>query len=192
MKKMIFLLTMMLTFAVTSAQTLPDLSKNSKAVEKVVTETKSAAKTSSNAVATVYGDTKEGVTTIYSDIKSLAPDAKSAMQEIIKTLKATSNKVWDLLVKQQLVWSWCYLIAELFALFAVYKFYNQLKIAKTEKNETGETLTVNWVQCALTGLVAAVLTGISITHFQTMMTGFINPEFGALMQLVELAKTIKV
>ena len=189
---MIFLLTMMLTFTVTSAEQLPDLSKNSKAVEQVATEAKNAAKTGSNAVATVYGDTKDGVKTIYGDIKSLAPDAKFAMQEIIKTLKTTSNKVWDLLVKQQLVWSWCYLIAELFALFSVWKFYSQLKTAKTEKDETGETYTANWIQCFLTGVVAFSLTAISVTHFQAMMTGFINPEFGALMNLVELAKTIKV
>ena len=46
----------------------------------------------------------------------------------------------------------------------------------------------------LTLIYGFLFVGISITsalHFEPMMTGFFNPEFGALRTLIELGQTIK-
>ena len=39
--------------------------------------------------------------------------------------------------------------------------------------------------------ICLVLSGLSIYHFGDMLTGFINPEFGALKTIVKVATSLK-
>lgn len=167
--------------------------KNSfdKTVTKVNNTGSSIIGQTSNGIGTIYGDTKNSVSTVYTDIKSLAPDAKSALQEIYSTLKTTSKYAWDLLVKQQGVWAWGYLIGELLFIFILYKFWKSLDKIGTDRSDTGGTKGINYIPAIYLGVGSIILGYLSVIHFEPMMTGFFNPEFGALRNLIELSKTIK-
>ena len=60
---------------------------------------------SEDGVSTVYNDSKQAVSTVYNDVKSLSPKVESAIKSLATELKTTTNALWDILVKQQLVWS---------------------------------------------------------------------------------------
>ncbi len=147
--------------------------------------------TTSNGIGTVYGDTKNGVSTLYSDVKSLYPDAKLTIQELYNQIKKVSTYTWNLLVKQQQVWSWCYLFGELLFFFAVYRFWKAYETYKTDKDETGSIKSINVLPVVILGASSLLLGYFSLIHFEAMMTGFFNPEFGALKNLVEFGKTLR-
>lgn len=217
MKKIILfiaLMTMTLSFA------------QSKQVDKLLDS-------SENGVSTVYNDGKQAVSTVYNDVKSLSPKVESAIKSLATELKTTTNALWVILVRQQLVWSICFLILTLSALFNWYLFYkrnlnNKLteqdfvkgkKINKeSEKNpdyssyaSLNETRSQKYIfkdsseeeilipiinpnniwfkYLHLT--ICLTLSYFSFIHFSDMLTGFINPEFGALKTIVEVATKLK-
>jgi hypothetical protein len=80
---------------------------------------------SSKAIETVYEDSKDGISTVYNDLKSTTPQIKNALESLSKELKTTSDSVWKILVKQQLVWSWCFLILIFSSAFNWILFYRK-------------------------------------------------------------------
>ena len=210
MKKTILLL--VLAFSLTiNAQKNNSLNKSSKAIE------------------TVYADSKDGITTVYNDLKSTTPQIKNALQALSKELKTTSDSLWRILVKQQLVWSWCFLIlifSSAFNWFLFYKRnlskdlkYDRVRVIKQKlmyKEGTSEKDAENfpnsygksyanveeeelrivhnsnmpyfkYIHLAM----CITLSVFSFLHFSDMLTGFINPEFGALKTITEVIKNIK-
>lgn len=148
-----------------------------------------------NGIGTVYQDSKTLTGTVYNDFKDAAkhitPKIESAIQEIAKGLKTSAVAVWDILVRQQLVWSWCYLIGMIVSLLVWFKFYRTIKEAKTDLNEFG-----NWKVNNILMTIGLLFSGVflsilSFQHLEAMMTGFINPEFGAIRTVIEMAKTLK-
>lgn len=140
MKKVILLalLSISMTFAQTTTPTIGEkLVENSEKIKEFsqnsnvtltnvtqnVKQSSEALKKTSEAVGTVYKDSKTVVGTAYDDGKSL--------QSVAEGLKTTSIKAWEILVKQQQVWSWCYLFLTLTSLFLWYKFSVQLKKTQT-------------------------------------------------------------
>ena len=228
MKKIILfiaLMTMTLSFA------------QSKQVDKLLDNSK-------DGVSTVYNDGKQAVSTVYNDVKSLSPKVESAIKSLATELKTTTNALWDILVKQQLVWSICFLILTLSALFNWYLFYKRTQIIpknikwitlerdllgdienpkfdtyyfnkieqykgdiRTKEFIKGivgkeeysfpqiiENLEQPFIQKLFKYLHLTIcigLSGLSIYHFSDMLTGFINPEFGALKTIAEIAIKLK-
>ena len=111
----IALMTMTLSFA------------QSKQVDKILD-------TSKDGVSTVYNDGKQAVSTVYNDVKSLSPKVESAIKSLATELKTTTNALWVILVKQQLVWSICFLILTLSALLNWFIFYKRNLNKLTEKD----------------------------------------------------------
>lgn len=177
---------------------------------------------------TVYNDSKEAVSTIYKDAKSLAPKIEDSIKSIAKGLKVGAESVWDILVKQQLVWSICFLILTLMSLINWHIFYKKnisdlkyekgiVKVQKllhregaTEHNELSYPATYarRWQTIEEEGLievpkysnpvfkyihlcVCITLSVFSFINFPDMLTGFINPEFGAMKNIAELALQLK-
>ena len=213
MKKIILfiaLMTMTLSFA------------QSKQVDKILDNSK-------DGVSTAYNDSKQAVSTVYNDIKSLSPKVESAIKSLATELKTTTNALWVILVRQQLVWSIGFLILTLTSIFNWYLFYkrnlnsnlkyDKVKVinqklfykegttesdAKQYPNSYGlsyrnieeEELQLipnstlpNFKYLHL--IICIGLSGLSIYHFSDMLTGFINPEFGALKTIVEVATKLK-
>jgi len=205
----------------------------SKQVDKLLNNSK-------DGVNTVYKDGAAVVKTVYNDAKSLSPKIESALKSLATELKTTTNALWDILVKQQLVWSICFLILTISALFNWYLFYKRTQTIP--KNITWITLTRDMIgdvinpnydsyykdrkddirgKMYINGVVGKEeyscpqnpsnieitilqdlfrylhliicigLSGLSIYHFSDMLTGFINPEFGALKTIAEIAIKLK-
>jgi len=175
---------------------------------------------------TVYGDGKEAISTVYNDVKSLTPKIASSINEIAKGLKIGAESVWKILVRQQLVWSICFLMLTLGSFINWCMFYkrylNSKKLTEQdfvkgtkrycgEKNPdycrytTGsqqfkrieeeilipiENQNNYWFKYFhLTSCLT--LSILSIYHFSAMLTGFINPEYGEMQDIVLVALKIK-
>ena len=111
----IALMTMTLSFA------------QSKQVDKILD-------TSKDGVSTVYNDGKQAVSTVYNDVKSLSPKVESAIKSLATELKTTTNALWIILVKQQLVWSIGFLILTLTSVINWFIFYKRY-LNKLNKND---------------------------------------------------------
>ena len=180
-------------------------------------------------IQTVYKDSKDGITTVYKDLKSTTPQIKSALQSLSKELKTTTDSLWKILVKQQLVYSWCFMTLLLASFFNWFLFYkrnlsNNLKYEKVAvivqkykyKDGTSQSdidrypssydkkyydceeedfklipnSTISFFKYVhLTGCIT--LSVFSFYHFSDMLTGFINPEYGALKTITEMILTAK-
>lgn len=143
----------------------------------------------------VVDKTSSGLATVYEDGKVLGKEisqkAEKVIIELAKGLKITSDKVWDILVQQQRVYAWTIFIGLLISLGSWVHFYYRFKIYKTDLTEKGKHKEHNGlitVAIFVSALVMSVLTSI---HFMDMMTGFFNPEYGAMVHIIEVAKTFK-
>lgn len=169
-----------------------------KQIEQTASEVKNlsgeVAKTANQgktALGTVYGDSKDGVKTIYGDISSLGSEAKGAIKSIVQEVKEISGKAWLLLVRQQMIWSLCFLFITLSSLLFGYKFFNQYNLMLKDTSETDDIKDKNIPLTVIYFFIFGGLAYASAIHFESMMTGFFNPEFGALRTLVELGKNLK-
>ena len=199
-------------------------------------------------IETVYNDSKNGISTVYNDLKSTTPQIKNALESLSKELKTTTDSLWFILVKQQLVWSWCFLILTITSLSNWFIFYKRnlnnklseknfvkgekdiiedvsnpnfdikyydryvdkigdsiykselanIRFQKTIKSAVGKeeilipiiNINNNWFKY-LHLTICIGLSGLSIYHFSNMLTGFLNPEFGALKTITEVVKNLK-
>ena len=176
---------------------------------------------------TVYKDSKNGISTVYNDLKSTTPQIKSALELLSKELKTTTDALWLILVKQQLVWSWCFLILIFSSFVNWFLFYKRnftnLKYEKVQVvnqeytypdgtdledaekyshlrqkyrsvKEEGLCLipdsTILWFKYVHLA-ICITLSVFSFLHFLDMLTGFINPEFGALKTITQVVQNLK-
>lgn len=170
MKKIILFIALMITSL--------SLAQTSKAeINKIIKKQSDGIITSSQkGVSTVYNDGISVVKTVYNDAKSLSPKIESAIKSLATEFKTTTNALWDILVRQQLVWSIGFLILTLTSIFNWYLFY--------ERNLNSNLKYLHLIICIS-------LSGLSVYHFGDMLTGFINPEFGALKIIAEMAIKLK-
>lgn len=190
-------------------------------------------------VTTAVNSSVDGVKTVYNDLKSTAPEIKDALESAAKELKVGVNKVWDILVNQQRVWSIAYLMLSIASIISWYGFYRynfgimqtgeykiqtikkfaQIKNPKYESFYDGrggyeddirgkrwindqddytEEPTaipvrlerIKWFKYVhLT--VCLILSFFSYYHFSDMLTGFINPEYGAMKTILTFAQGVK-
>lgn len=73
----------------------------------------------------VYNDSKDAIKQVYNDVKSLSPEVKKAITSLANTFNTTVDKLWDIIVKQQQVYSIVYLILTLASLFNWWLFYKR-------------------------------------------------------------------
>lgn len=162
-----------------------------KTLDKMGNSADKIANTASNAIFTVYSDSKSVVQQVYSDAKSTAPKLEQAIKELANGLKVGAGQVWDIIVKQQLVWSWCILIVMLLTFGSWCHFwyrYNQCNIEMSKDTDNGNKMVFG---CIITFVIAIVGTIITGFHFSDMITGFINPQYNAMKLIAELASQIK-
>jgi hypothetical protein len=243
MKKLALLLIVLFTINISTAQT----SKTE--IKQIIKEQSDGiVSNSQKGVATVYNDSKSVVTTVYGDLKSSAPKVYKALESLAKELKTTTDALWIILVKQQLVWSICFLILTLTSIINWFLFYKRnLNIKLKEENfiigkedvyvdienpkfekdyfERYERCkgnssyrseladirfqkvirscegqrdillpiinpTNNWFKY-LHLIICLVLSLLSIYHFSDMLTGIMNPEFGALKTITMVVQSFK-
>lgn len=182
-------LLLLFSFAIISISSSAQSSAKDEITTLVKEQSSEAVKTTysdaKDATGVVYNDGKSLVKQIYEDGKSLAPDIKSAFKSLADGFNTTVNKLWDILVLQQYVWSTCYAIILLLTIFAWVKFTSM--IAKTSKDltETKEMKPLNIIYTIILFGLAIWGTSHAGENIEKMLTGFINPEFGAVRTIVE-------
>jgi hypothetical protein len=163
-------------------------------------------------IETVYKDSKDGISTVYKDFKATTPQIKSALESLSKELKTTTESLWLILVKQQKVLSCCFLVLILSSLFNWFLFYKRnfttlkddeivigKKVKKGEYSYDSDIITDVILHKSLISpwfvyvhlAICITLSVFSFLHFSDMLTGFINPEFGALKTITEVVGNLK-
>lgn len=175
-KKLFLSLSLLLITSIVNAQ--------SKQVDNIIDKT-------SDAVEKVYSDGTKVVTKAYDASTIIAPKIESALKSIGSELKVATNEVWDILVKQQLVWSICILILGLITIGSWFHFWYRYSKCnegyKRSDNEGGNLVFSVIITCA----IAIAGTIITSMHFTNMITGFLNPKFGAMNTIATIASQIK-
>lgn len=246
MKNILKLLILTLLFSVSSFAQSKDGFGN-----KLGNATETSVTAAKDGVSTVYNDSKDATKEIYSQIKKASPKAASLLGKMAAKLEVGADAVWSVLVKQQLVWSICFLILTIASLFNWYIFNNKylkvnskilgepiigrrkvLKFApnpefvqeyydenkkhidssySTDRRKTEDIAFKKSIQYSseedyimdiplnesignfkyLHLIICIGLSGLSLYHFPAMLTGFINPEFGAMKNIMEFAISFK-
>lgn len=198
MKKFIYLalLATSMSFAQTTVKeavndTKKQIEQSASDVKNTASNLSKTAQQGKASLSSVYGDSKDGIKTVYGDLSSLGGEAKGAIKDIVKELKQVSVKAWDLLVRQQMIWSLCYLAVTLSSLILGFRFFKQLKITGTDRTSTDDYKSTNIVLSIVYGTLFVSALLFSSLHLEPMLTGFFNSEFGALRTLIELGQKIK-
>ena len=170
-----YLLSIIFLFVIsfTNAQVLDSIASKTK---QVVTTTKEAVK---DGVAVV--DTSSNFKHIYTDIKT-------GITALAQGLKVGVEHVYMVLVKQQIVYAIVYLIVELFALFFIVNWINGYKDT-TQKWEDDDNITGLGIIKLIQIVIGGIMLGVFLYHIDTIIMGFVNPEYGAIQQIISVVKT---
>lgn len=107
-------------------------------------------------------------------------DIKSFLISTAKALGVGITEVFDVIVKQQIVKSIAYTIGLLFLAFATFKSFKYAFDGK-------ETTPLILISIAL--LIFTIY--FSSTHLYTIVTGYVNPRFGAYQDIITFIQQIK-
>lgn len=136
--------------------------------------------------------TNEVLTTIDTNAvsKQLYTDVKAGIAGLATGLKVSAEHVWDIIVRQQLVYSICISFCIIITIFSWFHFYYRIKIGIENKwgNPGMGDLTSYHFLAIVTFLLAISGTCVSTINFNTMVTGYINPEYGAIQTIIEVVK----
>jgi hypothetical protein len=139
----------------------------------------------SNIVDTLSKSTKESVQYIdtSSNFKMIYSDIKSGLQGLALGLKVGVEHVYDILVKQQVVNSIVYLLIFILAIICMIICYKQWD--KIETDRDGDPEEIKPVAFTVVfGLLGLILMLIFVFNIDTMVMGFVNPEYGAIKEII--------
>ena len=125
-----------------------------------------------------------------SNLKMVTTKTMEAIQYLAVGLKVSVNEVWDILVKQQQIKSWTFLLLLISSLFLDFLLFKLIKYSYKQCNL--DNLPIGYL---LIILISCVVMGAysfyNVENLYPMLTGFFNPEYGAMADIVEIAKTLK-
>lgn len=142
----------------------------------------------SDAVATVYDDSKEVVSTVYNDgkdlIKSAYPEVKEAVKAIAGAIGVAAEHVYGVLVKKFVVdgiMHAMWFVAGL--ILVIFGFRSSNKYMKHNDVITWKVV----FPVLYIGIGAIILACVNYTD---MLMGIINPEYGAINYIIEYTQTM--
>jgi len=122
--------------------------------------------------------------------KEVYSDIKEGLQGLGAALKVGSEHVYEVLIRQQYVYAISYsFLPLLFIIFILWfksnyskaKWYSGYRDTEDDWNKYA-TLTI------VTGIMSLVFLIASIHNFHAIVTGFINPEYGAIKEIINFIK----
>ena len=119
-----------------------------------------------------------------SNFKMIYNDIKDGITGLAVGLKVGSEKVWDILVLQQHVKSYVYILMYLFSFISLIFFFKFYKSKEIWLNEY-DSPTLLGVLRLLQVLISLIVFLIATFNIDTILTGFINPEYGAIQDIIE-------
>lgn len=176
MKKTIITLTLMLLVISTQAVDLGQMVDSTKAL---------AIEIKNETVSTVNQlDTS-------STFKQMWGDVKQGLVVLASNLKVGTEHVYYVLVKQQIAKAITFLIVGLIGFWMLMSFMNKFKSDEEWTERSGNFLSGIGIIRLIQVISSAVLLLIFIMHIDTVVTGFVNPEYGAIENIIDIVKSIK-
>jgi hypothetical protein len=124
-----------------------------------------------------------------SSLKMVTTKTMEAVKYLAEGLKVSVTEVWDILVKQQKVKSWTYLLIFVSSLFVDYLFFKWIKyIMKVNDADIHIPIIFGTIGFIIVIIFASYT---NIQNLYPMLTGFLNPEYGAMQDIINVAKTLK-
>lgn len=182
MKKFITLLSLFLLIGITSQ------------ADDITTKAKEMAQTAVNTAdsAITAVDTSSTFRTFYSDLKS-------GVGALSSSLKVGATEVFKIVVKQQLVQSITYLItviilvvAGFLVLSAGWKAVDRENASRKDGENYNRPYSLDdsyhFGYIMISGVLMAFGIGIFVIQGVSIVTGFVNPEYGAIMSIMDMVK----
>lgn len=123
-------------------------------------------------------DTSITVTKVYNDVKG-------ALNGMAAGLKTTAGHVYQVLVYQQRINAIMWLI--LFMISSVFLLMGVISINTIYKNDDHFSSLKENIGIALFLVFGAIFV-IALCHIDTVITGFLNPEYGAIKEITDMIK----
>lgn len=123
-----------------------------------------------------------------SNFKAIVGNTQEAITYLAVGLKTTAENVWNILVKQQKVKAWTYLLLFLSSIvfdILIFKLIRKISSTVTDADPF-----------PYIGMVVLFALGVGYSYYNSlnlypMLTGFINPEYSAIKDIVEIATQFK-
>lgn len=152
-----------------------------------------------NDTASIVSDIKSTITKVdtASLSKQIYTDFKSGIEAAASALKVGVTEVWSILVKQQYVNSIMYLCLIIFGILTTILFFNQIKkcredFKKWKENDGKDSYDSYFSSYTFTSVISEVITlilfGIGLGHIDVIITGFVNPQYGAMQDIINFVK----
>lgn len=124
-----------------------------------------------------------------STFKAMYSDFKQGIVALASSLKVGAEHVYMVLVRQQVVYAITYLILIIIAFILILNWIKKYK--SDEEWATVQDPTGLGILRLIQILVAVIMMSIGVFHIENIMTGFINPEYGAIQDITDMVKDIK-
>ncbi len=203
MKKILLLLTLAFFASTQLSLAQKDTSNVYTNMKKNVTDiTKGVAGDAKNALHGVDSAFKNLADSSQISFGSVYKDIRSGIEGMAQALKVGAEHVYKVLVQQQIVKSIMWLVVLIFSIISLRLAWKTTMAAKWKKIDVSEvtdvedskaTVPVNaWgFLCFIFWAMGVIGVIVVICHLQTMITGFVNPEFGAMKDIVDFVRQIK-
>ncbi len=118
-------------------------------------------------------------------------DAKDGIAGLAKALKVPAEYVYKVLVKQQVVYSFVYLTVVLFGVFFLWIGLKHIELCRTAfktwkatSKDYGDFFSAYILTSVLFMIGAIICIVAGVTHVGVIITGFVNPNYGAIKEIV--------
>jgi hypothetical protein len=128
-------------------------------------------------------DTSSTFRTMYSDFKQ-------GIVALASSLKVGAEHVYGVLVKQQIVKAITWLFLSIIGFLLLISW---IKVYKKDDEDWGNNQGPSGIGIirGIQIVVALLILGLSLFRIDTITTGLINPEYGAIEDVIEMVKDIK-
>lgn len=144
-----------------------------------------AAKVASEAIDTGKKMVNDGVTTIDTsgNFRRMYTDIKEGIVALASSLKVGAEHVYEVLVKQQKVYAIVWTIVGIISLALItIMAVCILRLSKKQPTEAQIGIAV------FESIISVILFIVSLFHLDTIVTGMINPEYGAIKDILDIVK----
>ena len=179
MKK--FILTLSILFALGLTSNLI-ANTDSSAISSIITTTGNVIDSTKQAITETLS-----VVDTSSNFKNIYNDLKGGVAAIAQSLKIGAEHVFIVLVKQQVVNAIVYLVLALIGIILAFAAYRQWGLIKY--NAKGDLVEVRPVVfTVIFGVLSFILLMITIFNIDTIIMGFVNPEYGAIQDIIKFVR----
>ena len=146
-------------------------------------------KTVSDMTDSVTQDVKYGVSVIdtSSTFKLFYTDIRSGISALSQGLKVGAEHVYVVLVRQQVVKA---ITVSIFGLVGIFLLFFWLRALKSDEVWQKGDVTVLGIVRSIQIFFGTIFLLVLVIGIKDVITGFFNPEYGAIMDIIEMAKNV--